>query len=107
LGRKHISSNMPDWKDVVRAADHYAAELGGTIAVLLRPYGSQRQPAMTVVAELRYPRGENGEARPSVSASVQLTGGEGGALSAACLSALYELDREVYRRETGITNPTA
>ena len=100
MASNRVTSNGPDWKDVVRAANEFSRDFGAPVALLLRPFGSDKAPAFTVVAEVRYPASGSGVASLSVSASVVLNGGGVGALSAACLSALFELDKEVYRRGT-------
>lgn len=97
------TSNGPDWKDVVRAANEYAREWGGVVTIVLSPYGSDKLPAMTVIARLYADQTAAMGAKPLASASVSLNGGAGGALSAAALSALYELDKELYRQQIGVS----
>jgi len=77
----------------------------GSVRIVLSPYGSETRPAMTVVAHLYADEKAAMGAKPLASASVSLDGGGAGALSAAALSALYELDKEIYRREIGVSPP--
>lgn len=95
--------NAPDWKDVTAAAQFMASGLEGVITLSLRPAGSSKRPSMTVVAQLWREQREIGAVKPLASASVLLTMERGGALEAACLSALYELDKEMYRRTIGVS----
>lgn len=87
----------------MRAANEFSRDWGGTVKILLSPYGSDKMPSMTVIAQLYADQQAAMDRKPLASASVNLNGGAGGALSAAALSALYELDKEIYRREIGIS----
>jgi len=58
---------------------------------------------MTVVASLYASQEAIGVAKPLASASVALPGTKGMDTAAAALAALYELDKEIYRREIGIS----
>jgi len=97
------TSNGPDWQDVTRAALDYAETWGGAVTIHLRPYGTQKDPRMTVVASLYADQAAVGVLKPLASASVALPGGTAGGTSAAALLALYELDKEIYRREIGLS----
>lgn len=107
MASSRFSQNIPDWRDVSRAAMQFAQDWGGQVSIVLRPYGSQDKPQMTIVAQLFLPAGVSGGVAPWASASVAIAGGSVGAMSAAALSALYELDREVYRRSEGMGPKTA
>jgi len=82
---------------------YMAQELGGTVAIMLHPYGSEKKPQMTVVAGFWAERSHVGVHKPLISASVNLSTSGVGGTSAACLLALYELDKEAYRREIGVS----
>jgi hypothetical protein len=97
--------NGPDWKDVTSAANHFARDWGAFVGVVMRPSGSDRHPVLTMVAcvwgELR----DVGVAPPLVSASVSMPGSGAGDMCAAALSALYELDKQMYRQTIGLPPP--
>lgn len=106
MHRNRMTQNGPDWRDVTSAALHYAEMWGKTVAIVLRPGGTGPHPVLTVVAQAYNFRSEVGVVQPWASASVAMPASGVGDLSAAALSALYELDKEVYRRETGISSKT-
>jgi len=97
------TSNGPDWTDVTRAALDYTRTWNGTVVLLLKPYGTDKKPEMTVEAHLYADQRAVTEAKPLASASVSIRTAPGGGLEAACLGALYELDKQVYRQEMGIS----
>lgn len=101
------TSNGPDWRDVARAALEFSNLWQGVVTIHLRPYGTQNAPKMTVVASLWADQKSVGVAKPLASASVNLPGTGGGDFDAVALLALYELDREVFRREAKMPPETA
>jgi len=103
LASKQGTSNGPDWKDVTRAALEYMRDWNGVVTVSLRPYGTDKQPGMTVVAQLWADQKSVGAVAPLASASVSLSAYGASGTSAAALASLYELDKEVYRREMGVS----
>jgi len=77
----------------------------GWVALMLRPYGTDKRPGLTVVAAFYTEMRDVGVVPPLASANVSMPGSGAGDLDAACLSAVYELDKEMYRRATGISHP--
>lgn len=88
---------------MVSATKQFSQDWNGCVTISLRPYGTFEDPKMTVVAQLWADQKAVGVAKPLASASVLLSTNGGGGTSAACLLALYELDKEVYRREVGVS----
>lgn len=95
--------NGPDWKDVVGAAQAFAQDWSGVVTLSLRPAGTLKNPILTIVAQLWADQRSVGVVRPLASASVSMPGSGVGDIHAAALSALYELDKEIYRREIGVS----
>lgn len=103
MASKGNTSNGPDWRDVVAAANAYGRDWDAFVALHLRPGGTEKSPRMTVVAAVYTEIKDVGVAKPLASASVLIPGSSAGGISAAALSALYELDKEMYRMTTGIS----
>lgn len=97
------TSNGPDWQDVTTAAIHFAADWDGIVTMELKPYGTDRSPKLTITAKLWEDSVAIGVADCLASASVSMPGRAAGDLSAGLLLALYELDKEMYRRATGVS----
>lgn len=105
MATSRTTLNSPDWQDATRAALCFAADWQGSVRIVLSPYGSENRPGLTVTAHLYADQTAAMGAKPLASASVSIDGGGAGALSAGVLSALYELDKVIYRREIGISPP--
>lgn len=105
LASSRDTQNGPDWKDVARAAQEYAQQWQGVVTLSLRPYGTGKHSKMTVIAQLWPEVAAIGVVPPLASASVNLPGNAAGDTDVALLLALYELDKEVYRREIGMPAP--
>lgn len=104
MASSRVSSNGPDWKDVTWAAQQYAEDWNGCVTIVLRPAGTPKRPTMEVVANLYADQAASRGAKPLASASVSLSVVRDGDTSAAALLALYELDKEIYRREIGFSH---
>lgn len=104
MASRQGTSNGPDWKDVTWAAQEYARDWNGTVTIVLRPAGNQKLPTMSVVASLYADLSASQGARPLASASVSMHASGGMDIAAAALHALYELDKEIYRREIGFSH---
>lgn len=74
------------------------------MTVLLRPGGTEKKPTMEIVANVHQQYRDVGAVKPLASASVTMPTTGYGDLCAACLSALYELDKEMYLRQIGVNN---
>lgn len=97
------TSNGPDWMDVVQAAHEFGKDWNGVVTVTLRPSGTLKDPVITVFAHLYADYRASWAQKPLASSSVLLSGKQGGDIAAAALSALYELDKEIYRQEIGVS----
>jgi hypothetical protein len=104
LASKLDRLNGPDWRDVATAAREYAEQWNGCVTIVLSPYGSEKDPRWTVEARVYADRKAVGVAKPLGSSSVNCGQIGVGDIPAAALSALYELDKEMYRREIGISH---
>jgi hypothetical protein len=89
--------------DVCRAAAEYSQTWNGIVTLSLRPFGTDKKPDMCVVAQLYAEQKAIGVAKPLASASVSIRASGGGDIAAVCLGALYELDKQVYRQEMGLS----
>jgi hypothetical protein len=103
LASSRNTQSGPDATDVASALDHFQKELGGPIELLVTLKGRGKFSSLTVVATLYQDELERQVRRPWVSASVNSKAYAGGDFSQVLLSSLYELDKECYRQEVGIS----
>jgi hypothetical protein len=82
---------------------HFVAELGGPIELLVTVKGRGKFSSLTVTATLFEDELARQARRPWVSANVNSKAFAGGDFSQVLLSSLYELDKECYRQEVGIS----
>lgn len=88
---------------MTRAANSFAEDWGGPVTITLSPYGTDNRPGLSLTAALWAERSAIGVRKPLASASVSMEAGSAGDISTAALSVLYELDKEIYRREIGVS----
>lgn len=101
------TSNGPDWKDVTRALLDFQRSWEHPITIRLVPSGTFKFPKLTMQACAWSEDPESPAATCLAYASVSMPGNGAGDLCAALLLLGYELDKDVYRREMGISEPLA
>ena len=102
MASSRISSNSPDWKDGVSALLAMGKALGGTTEVALRLSGTEGRPSARLMGRIVAMDHDQQAVRCLASASVGIGGNGCGDIPAALLSLAYELDRDCYRRTTGM-----
>jgi hypothetical protein len=94
LASSRVSSNGPDWTDVAAAIlaveDFHRVSI--VMEVMLPRPG--RKGLLEVKAKATKLLGQNGEARPSVSRSVLISGGDPTMVAATTFRLVYDLDRD-------------
>ena len=107
MASSRTSLNTPDWMDVATAIQALQYTLQGRIVIALQHTNAKSLNALSLTATLF--RDDEKAMGPTVlaSASAFVQGGGIGATDTALLSLLYDLDRDYYRRETGIDQTKA
>lgn len=107
MASSRTSLNTPDWMDVATAIEALQYTLQGRIVVTVQHTNARSLKALSLTATLYKddPDGLGPTVLASSSAFVQ--GGGIGATDTALLSLLYDLDRDYYRRETGVDQTKA
>lgn len=104
MAQSRGSSNGPDWKDVARAMLSFEESLSCTIRFTVRAGGTWKAPQLFMVATAEGTAGAPLAAKPLGSASVSMPGVGAGDLCAALLSLGYELDKDAYRKNEGLSS---
>jgi len=107
LASSRDTQNGPDWKDVARALLDFERTLDCSISVTVKAAGSFRTPLLLMQAAAWGHATDSQEAKLLASASVSMPGAGAGDIAAALLLLGYELDKEAYRRQEGMTSSTA
>lgn len=95
--------NGPDWRDVAAAVDQFQEDWGGFVALTISLSGKGKFRTLTILATVSERPVSLADRQPSASASVNSKAFGAGDFSQALLSALYELDKEVYRQTVGVS----
>lgn len=107
MASSRLSSNGPDWKDVVVFLLEIQRDLNCKVEIVLRPAGTPGRPALDLEATALAVDTNQLVVRVLASAKLHLPGNNLGGLEAALYSLGHELDKDAYRRGTGMGPKTA
>ena len=96
------TSNGPDWRDAAIAFLDIEKTAGAPVMLRSEVRTKPSRPHFVWIAECLIPPHEDGAPPVLASASVSMITRGGGGTDAALLLLAYELDRDVYRKMTGI-----